>query len=264
VVDLIPKEFRTSGLESYVTITNCDESWHELSQAWADDEFVLDPNRLTLHTGMAGIDGDTFKNKYLMDQFQIQVNKTSINSVLFMLTIGTTRSAVAYLLESLLKIAESVLKDKEDMSQAQKLLYDKKVKELTKNLPPLPNFSRFHSAFSGGKAGLQRKESTENTNTTTAHELEGDLRIPFFAAYEEEDTEYIPLYDKRLDDVDSASTKYVSANFVIPYPPGFPILVPGQEFSQNIIDFFRHLDVKEVHGYEHQLGLRVFKQRVLL
>ena len=37
------------------------------------------------------MDGDTFKTKYLMDHFQIQVNKTSINSVLFMLTIGSTR-----------------------------------------------------------------------------------------------------------------------------------------------------------------------------
>ncbi len=41
----------------------------------------------------------------------------------------------------------------------------------------------------------------------------------------------------------------VSANFVIPYPPGFPIMVPGQVITREIIDFMRKLDVKEIHGF---------------
>jgi lysine decarboxylase len=49
----------------------------------SDDEIVLDPTRLTLYVGEAGIDGDTFKVKWLMDKYDIQVNKTSRNSVLF-------------------------------------------------------------------------------------------------------------------------------------------------------------------------------------
>jgi hypothetical protein len=57
----------------------------------------------------------------------------------------------------------------------------------------------------------------------------------------QDDCDYIPLRDKRLDDVNKCAIPLVSANFVIPYPPGFPILVPGQEVSQAIIDFFRHL-----------------------
>ena len=40
-----------------------------------------------------------------MDQYGIQVNKTSRNTVLFMTNIGTTRSSVAYLIEVLVKIA---------------------------------------------------------------------------------------------------------------------------------------------------------------
>jgi hypothetical protein len=57
----------------------------------------------------------------------------------------------------------------------------------------------------------------------------------------QDDCDYIPLRDRRLDDVSKCAIPLVSANFVIPYPPGFPILVPGQEVSQAIIDFFRHL-----------------------
>ncbi|SBS91156.1 lysine decarboxylase, putative, partial [Plasmodium ovale curtisi] len=45
----------------------------------SEDEFVLDPTRITLFTGYSGIDGDTFKVKWLMDKYGIQINKTSIN-----------------------------------------------------------------------------------------------------------------------------------------------------------------------------------------
>ncbi len=55
----------------------------------------------------------------------------------------------------------------------------------------------------------------------------------------------------------------VSASFIIPYPPGFPILVPGQVVSQEILAFMRALDVSEIHGYRPDLGLRVFTQERL-
>ena len=45
---------------------------------------------------------------------------------------------------------------------------------------------------------------------------------------------------------------------MVPYPPGFPILVPGQLVSPQIVEFMRKLDVKEVHGYRRELGLAVF------
>ena len=55
----------------------------------------------------------------------------------------------------------------------------------------------------------------------------------------------------------------VASTFVIPYPPGFPVLVPGQVVSEEIINFMTVLDVSEIHGYRSDLGLRVFKERVL-
>jgi len=56
----------------------------------------------------------------------------------------------------------------------------------------------------------------------------------------------------------------VSSTFVIPYPPGFPILVPGQVISREILHFMRMLDVKEIHGYRPELGLRVFTEEALV
>jgi len=55
----------------------------------------------------------------------------------------------------------------------------------------------------------------------------------------------------------------VASSFVIPYPPGFPILVPGQVVSKEIIQFMLALDVSEIHGYRADLGLRVFNDKVL-
>ena len=55
----------------------------------------------------------------------------------------------------------------------------------------------------------------------------------------------------------------VSAHFVIPYPPGFPIMVPGQVIAADTIEFMRKLDVKEIHGYDASLGLKLIRPAVL-
>ena len=55
----------------------------------------------------------------------------------------------------------------------------------------------------------------------------------------------------------------VSAIFVTPYPPGFPVLVPGQAFSKDILDFMDALDTREIHGFDPSLGYRVFTQAAL-
>jgi arginine decarboxylase len=50
---------------------------------------------------------------------------------------------------------------------------------------------------------------------------------------------------------------------VIPYPPGFPIMVPGQVITSDTIDFMRKLDVKEIHGFSAALGLKLLKPSFL-
>ena len=51
----------------------------------------------------------------------------------------------------------------------------------------------------------------------------------------------------------------VSAGFVTPYPPGFPVLVPGQVITEGVIDFMSVLDTREIHGYDASRGYRVLK-----
>ncbi|MEM7564334.1 MAG: aminotransferase class I/II-fold pyridoxal phosphate-dependent enzyme, partial [Pseudomonadota bacterium] len=102
--DMIPEEYRPSGIGNYF---DPEKGWRNtrMEEAWGMDEFVIDLSRLTLYLGLTGVDGDTFKNQYLMDKYGIQINITSRNTVLFMTNIGTTRSSVAFLIEVLVKIA---------------------------------------------------------------------------------------------------------------------------------------------------------------
>ncbi len=245
VKDMIPPEYRKSGIEAYY---EPEKGWTDFFQAWRNDEFVLDPTRLTLFVGLTGVDGNTFKNEYLMDRYGIQINKTSRNTVLFMTNIGTTRSSVAYLIDVLSRIAADLDARNEDSSPAERALLARRVHNLTENLPDLPDFSRFHDRF------------RPDPNGPTP---EGDTRPAFFLAYDDATCEYLPHQDNTIDDAMAAGREIVSATFVIPYPPGFPILVPGQVLSREILDFLRKLDVTEIHGLRPELGLRVFKDEVL-
>ena len=63
--------------------------------------------------------------------------------------------------------------------------------------------------------------------------------------------------------VDAGGDEVVSAAFITPYPPGFPVLVPGQVVTREIVKYLMALDVKEIHGYETAFGMRVFTAAVV-
>ncbi|MGZ4041248.1 MAG: aminotransferase class I/II-fold pyridoxal phosphate-dependent enzyme, partial [Bacteroidia bacterium] len=236
VKDLIPEKHRKYGLSEYYT---AKDGWNRMEESWEKDEFVLDPTKITLSVGKAGISGDVFKNSYLMDRFNIQVNKTSRNTVLLMTNIGTTRGSVTYLINALLQIADELDESNRSLNKREAEITKKHIESLIHNFPPLPDFSTFHRSFlaAPGVPG-------------------GNLREAFFLAYEEELCEYVLLADC-IDEM-KKGRELVSTSFVIPYPPGFPILVPGQVVSEEIIRFMLALDIKEIHGYRADLGLKVF------
>ncbi len=247
--EMIPEEYRQSGIGSYF---DPDTGWRNtrMEEAWGSDDFVIDLTRLTLYLGLTGIDGDTFKNEYLMDKYGIQINKTSRNTVLFMTNIGTTRSSVAFLIEVLVKIATELEQQREDASRVERKIIEKKIKSLSQELPPLPDFSHFHEAFC---AGAKRKIKTP----------EGDIRGAFFLAYDDENCEYMTIDEATIGKAMKSGRELVSASFVTPYPPGFPVLVPGQVISEAILSFIRALDVKEIHGYQPEIGLQLFTEDAL-
>lgn len=237
--EMVPEQYRSSGVKEF---TAYDISWAAAAKCIKEDEFVLDPTRLTLFCGSAGFDGTAFK-QLLANKYNIQLNKTSRNSVLLQANINNTRSDVAALIRVLLEIStdlESKLKEDEE-----KAIFDNNVQSLVYDVPHLPNFSRFDARYKNEQA----KESKQ-----------GNIRQAFYDAYDDQDCSYLLLNDSKLDELIAQDAALISANFVIPYPPGFPILVPGQIITADVVTFMRKLDVKEVHGYDAVKGLKVIGQ----
>jgi arginine decarboxylase len=239
--DLIPDEYRPSGIGQPLR-----SGLPNMIKAWEADEFVLDPSRVTIYIGTTGIEGDAFKRSHLMDRYGVQINKTSRNTVLFMTTIGTTRSSVAYLIEVLVNIARELDAQVADMNLAERAAHERAVQRLTAPSAPLPDFSGFHPSFTDGH-GVPTPE--------------GDVRRAFYLAYNDSYCEY--LTPDEVEQRVQNGEHVVSTTYVTPYPPGFPVLVPGQVFSKQILSFMRSLDTPEIHGYRADCGYRVYVDKAL-
>ena len=241
---MVPAEYRASGFKDFLA---SGVNWGQILESLKEDEFFLDPTRLTLVCGRAGFDGTQFKG-ILASRYGIQVNKTSRNSVLIQSNINNTRSDVAHLIRVLAEISSEIERDLAQGGVNAQTAFASRVKSLMTDVPDLPNFSHFHAGFRG--------DAGDKTN-------EGDIRTGFFAAYDAAGCEYLRLNDPEIDRRLKNGPDLVSANFVIPYPPGFPIMVPGQVITQETIDFMRKLDVKEIHGYNNVQGLKLVRPEAL-
>jgi arginine decarboxylase len=230
--EMVPDDLRPSGIETY------DRPGASIESAWRTDEFVLDPTRVTLHVGRTGHNGDGFKT-LLMDEYAIHINKTSRNSVLFLIHIGAARGTLAHLVKVLTDIATNCERWLDHATAADAERFHARVRSLTEGLPPLPDFSAFHPSF-----------VPDDLAGTGA----GDMRRAYFLAYDPDLTEHLPIEDT-LD--------RVAASLVTPYPPGFPVLVPGQIVSKAILDYLLVLDTQEVHGLHPEFGMRVFHEEAL-
>jgi arginine decarboxylase len=242
--DMVPAGFRASGITDY---GRPHSTWKELIDAWNGDEFALDPTRLTLVCGRAGFDGTQFKG-LLADRFDVQVNKTSRNSVLLQTNINNTRSDAALLVKALTDLSREIEQRLARGGSTEQARFDARVRSLMDDVPDLPDFSRFHEVF---------RDNPEGPGN------EGHIREAFFLAYDEHNCEFLKLASPEIDARLEHGPELVSANFVIPYPPGFPIMVPGQVITADTIAFMRKLDVKEIHGYHAEQGLKLLTASAL-
>jgi arginine decarboxylase len=242
--EMIPAEYRQSGFTDWG-----EQGWRmkDTIGALDNDEFYLDPTRITLLCGHAGYDGTQFKG-LLANDHDIQINKTSRNSVLVQININNTRSDLAHLIKALADMARAIDKRLEEGGAAEQAAFKARVKSLVEDVPDLPDFQHFHDAFRDDPASATQ---------------EGHMRAAYFMAYDAANLEYVKLFSEEINDRLAKGPQLVSAKFVIPYPPGFPIMVPGQVVTQEIITFMRKLDVKEIHGYNAAVGLELLKPDVL-
>lgn len=157
------------------------------------DGVRLDPTKLTLDISPSGLTVQAFQ-KELFERYHVQVEKSTFNTVTLLLTIGTTRSKVARLLDALRRIAR-----------------DKRPPRQLYQVPQI--------------AG--------------ATELRYLPRDAYYAT-----GELLAM----LDDSERANPALIgriSADQIVPYPPGIPALVPGQLITGEILGFL--LDLMKSH-----------------
>jgi arginine decarboxylase len=78
------------------------------------------------------------------------------------------------------------------------------------------------------------------------------MREAFYLAYDDSSCDYRTAED--ISGLIAGGREPVSATFVTPYPPGFPVLVPGQVISPQVVAYMGALDTREIHGYRPELG----------
>jgi len=193
-------------------------------------QVFLDPTRVTLDISATGIDGSNFR-QLLMTQYDIQINKTSRNTILFIVNIGVKQSGIDYLLQSLKQISHQLTTNVHIESKSASV--------------DLPQSRRYHSRF-------VPVESKHNNNFQAVN-----IRHAYYAGLDSKNICYQYLNSELMQAV-LKEKQVVSAGFVTPYPPGFPIIVPGQLITYDILLYLQSIKISEIHGYSVEQGLKIF------
>jgi len=179
------------------------------------DGIRLDPTKVTIDISGCGYTAEDLQ-KELFERYNIQVEKSTFNTLSLLLTIGTTRSKVSRLYDALMRIARE--------NRAPRRLVQ---------TPEIPSFTKLRF--------LPRD----------AYYCGGEL---------------VPVFDDR-ERVNKKLAGRVCADQIVPYPPGIPVLVPGQVITGSIVDYLGDLlhshKRMEMHGVVHEGYLpciRVLKQ----
>src|SRR5258706_2106698 len=149
-----------------------------------NDGILLDPTKVTIDISGCGYTVEDLQ-KELFERYNIQVEKSTFNTLTLLLTIGTTRSKVSRLYDALMRIARQG-------RAPRRLVQTPEIPGLTK-LRYLPRYAY----YCGG--------------------------------------ELVPVFDER-ERFNRSLAGRVAADQIVPYPPGIPVLVPGQVITSKIAE----------------------------
>lgn len=200
-------------LSRYFRVAKLDQSLENASR---------DPSKVLLQVPSA-IGGAKMK-KILWEKGRVQINKFSRNTVLFMFMIGFDDERVERLVEALRRVARQL--EAEGISGGD---FD-----ASGALGSPPSFA----AFLGTK-GLSIGSTIEDAYLNGNDFVGRSVMRGALSSH----VEHATLNQLRAD-----GATFVAAGFVTPYPPGYPILVPGQVIDSATIAYLSALDNPEVHG----------------
>ncbi|WP_108646582.1 arginine/lysine/ornithine decarboxylase [Polynucleobacter rarus] len=208
-------------------ILHADDSWHNFGKL-ADGFNMLDPIKATIVTPGIDIDGNfgvegipaSIVTKYLAEH-GIIVEKTGLYSFFIMFTIGITKGRWNTLVTELQQFKDH---------------YDK-------NMPLwrcLPEFATKYPKYE--RVGLK-----DIANTIHAFYREHDVAKMTTEMYLSDMIPAMPpseAFAKMAHrDIERVSIDHlenrVTAMLVTPYPPGIPLLIPGERFNKRIVDYLK-------------------------
>jgi len=173
-----------------------------LPEELENDGIKLDPTKLSIDISASGMTARELQLE-LFDNYGVQVEKVTHNTLSVLVTLGSTESKVLRLLNAFQKIANKANTDRDTSCHS---------------VPRLPRLSSFHVL----------------------------PRDAYFGSARE-----IPLLTS-LHGLNEGVIGAVSADLVVPYPPGIPVLIPGQEITDGIARFLLNLyhgkRGVEIHG----------------
>src|SRR5436305_2122618 len=168
------------------------------------DGIKLDPTKVTIDISGCGTTVEDLQ-KELFERYNIQVEKSTFNTLTLLLTIATTRSKVSRLYDALMRLARQ----------------GRPPRRLVQT-PEIPGFTKLRY--------LPRD----------AYYCGGEL---------------VPVFDER-ERFHRSLTGRVCADQIVPYPPGIPVLVPGQVITSKIAEYLGNLlrstRRMEMHGVVHE------------
>ena len=167
------------------------------------DNIQLDPTKVTVDISECGYTVEELQSE-LFERYNIQVEKSTFNTLSLLLTVGTTRSKVSRLYDAMMRISRE--------GRTARRLY---------RTPEIPGFTS----------------------------LKYLPRDAFYSA-----GQYLAILDEQ-DKINSALNGKVAADQITPYPPGIPVLVPGQIITADIMQYLAGLLRShkriELHGIVH-------------
>jgi arginine decarboxylase len=242
--DLIPTPLREASAcdaTERVALADSASGLSALSTQWGASQVVLDPTRITLDIRATGLRGHEFR-AHLMDRYDVQVNKTTDATVLLVVTIGASQPVVDYLVHVL-----------QDMAQGFVNLHASAWPVAGPLRMEVSAPRKFHPTFLPPEARYSWRPG-EHCAT--------DIRTAFYEGSLTANIDHLPITEGGLAMLQSGQP-LVCAALVTPYPPGYPLLLPGQLVTPEIFRQLLQYRGREVHGLNDDLGLRVFSQDYL-
>jgi len=209
-----------------------------------EDECVLDPTRVTIAWKAAM--ASSHVKKRLQDK-GVQINRVSFNCCLLTCTIGVREADVLGALDALREIGREALPALPDPT-ASMLSAGSVIQRSWDSGVRLEKLGPFHYKFQGDTPDLVCM-SPARLGRGLVPAMWLGRRV-------------------KMDELKAgikAGRTFISRAFVIPYPPGCPILVPGQLVSRHTLHVIRLLveEKVEIHGLAEQ-GLEVWTPSLVL